>query len=289
MSRRRRISYNTYTIVRSCRQRFKMQKIDYIPSVKPVDMRNAIYGFVMQRLAELFYTKEWYRAGKKTGQVLFDELPGVMKEQIAEHACPWEHRSEVELLERDCQEAIPKFIQVVRAEKLLGEKNEAEKPVEYDLSTQFKLTGRMDFLISRGGKKILLDGKGTKYRDKYLDREQLIFYMLVMRLMKQKLPEKQGFWLWRDGEVLWQGISEKEIDDLFLKIKEGLFLLQKKDFSANPCTKSCRFCPYKGPECRAYTEWHKVNQRKRSKKLQETIGSIDPIGDGLVEISDGCS
>lgn len=279
------IAYNTYAMLRDCRLRYKFTKVEKregSPASK--DKRNAIFGFIIQKMTERFYTEGWFKLGKGATQKMFDMLPEVMKEQIAKNPCAWEHQSEVELLERDCQDSIRKFIQVVKEERLLGEKNESEKPIEHMLTKRFRLTGRIDFLFHRGSDVILLDGKGTKHGKKYLDEEQLLYYVLVLQLNKCRIPNKVGFLMFREARVMWMPWGKDEmlvkVDELFTRIKEGLFHLQKEDYTASPSYKACRFCPYKEYGCKDYIEWHRKNQ-KAQPSLVEVSGTSE---DGILEV-----
>lgn len=277
-----RVSYHTYEVLKNCRYRYKLQMIDKLPSPRFDDNRKAIFGFVVQRLFERFYVEEWYRLGRNATQKLYNELPGVMREQISKHPCIWEHRSEIEILEKDCQDAIPKFIKVVREMGFIGERNQSEVLLEYPISQQFMLTGRADFLIAKSSDLFLLDGKGTKYGDKYLDEEQLLYYGVIMRQLKMRVPTKVGFWMWRDSEVKWIDFSDARLEELYTKVKEKLFQIQKQDFAANPCTQSCRFCPYQGGTCQFYSEWHRGNQRARASK-RPSVELPEANEDGLLE------
>jgi CRISPR/Cas system-associated exonuclease Cas4 (RecB family) len=279
---RKRISYHSFTLLRQCRHRYYLQKVALKEPSQPKDYRNAIYGIITQRLFEKFYVEEWFRAGQGAVQKLFDELPGVIREQLEANPCIWEHRSEVEVLERDCQAAIPIFIQTVKKERLIGESNEAEKEIFFNLTPMFTLSGRVDFLIKRKNLKVLLDGKGTKYGDKYLDRDQLVFYALIMFLQGLKVADKHGFWFWRTGEILWQDITHDALENLLDRIKESLFFVQKGNFEATPSSKACKFCPYRGIDCEVYTEWHKENQRKRRKKVDWQ--TVETGHEGIVEV-----
>lgn len=84
MPRAVNISYHTYAMLRDCRFRYKLAKVDRVPERAPEDCRNQIYGFVTQRLFERFYVDEWFKAGAGAAQKLYDELPGVLREQLAD-------------------------------------------------------------------------------------------------------------------------------------------------------------------------------------------------------------
>lgn len=277
------ISYHTYAMLRLCRYRYQLSVVDKKKPAMPEDNRNAIFGHITQRLFEHFYVQEWFRLGKGATQKLYDELPATMREQLAKNPCLWEHRSEIELLERDCQDAIPKFIKAVREYALIGEKNQSEVSLCYPISKEFNITGRADFLIHKGKDLILLDGKGTKYGDKYLDEDQLLYYGVIFRQLKMRRPTRAGFWLWREANIKWIDFSEERLEELYTKIKEVLFFVQKRDFGANPSTKACKFCPYQVLDCSFYADWHKKNQQARASKRPD-LHLPDPGEDAILEI-----
>jgi hypothetical protein len=118
---------------------------------------------------------------------------------------------------------------------------------------------------------VLLDGKGSKYRDKYVDHRQLKWYSMLHRLKFGHAPDRLGFVFWRfepEKSLDWVESSSNELDELqnsvliaIREIEAAKMSVHKgeipadKAFPAQP-GKECRFCAYKQlcPEGKRFDE-----------------------------------
>lgn len=257
------------------------------------DRLGSIFGSVVGKLFEDFYKEEVFRQPQPLG-FLMAKVPGTVKAVIREEVSPsaswktggvikWKgegpgqnpkamYESEEELA-ADVRDAVARGFRIIRHYRLLGKGAQAE--VQLDSFIQgHKIAGRADFILRRVlpyDDELILDGKGSQHRDKYVDKRQLRWYAMLFREKFKRLPDRLGFVFWRydpPDSVDWVDVKEEEIQALKEEVLGDIRQIEqlsaglnaspeaaRKVFlpvASNPkpgMTKSdikftCRFCPF---------------------------------------------
>ena len=231
---------------------------------------NSLYGTIVGTLFEQFYNERIWNT-KGVEQQLLDRIPVAYEKALAKETrdgvIQWKAQDEKanyaspEELFTDVRETIPRGIRIIRHHRLLGMNATAE--VKLDQWVQgHKIAGRCDVLMRRIGPHhdlILLDGKGSKHRDKYVDSRQLKWYAMLHRLMHKHPPDRLGFVFWRfepEKAIDWVSCSLNELDELQAAVLTTIGDIEKgqamtvsdlsslpQAFPAHPGD-ACRFCAY---------------------------------------------
>jgi PD-(D/E)XK nuclease superfamily len=265
------LSYSGYKTHWACPKSYWYGYISK-PKLDVLDNRvNSLYGTVVGTLFEQFYNERIWQT-KGVEQQLLDRIPAAYAKALAKETkdgvIGWKtkedpkpnYASAEELLE-DVRETIPRAIRIIRHHRLLGMNATAEVKLDQWVGTH-KIAGRCDILMRRIAPHhdlILCDGKGSKWRDKYVDPRQLKWYAMLHRLMHKHMPDRLGFIYWRfeaDKSIDWVDCSLNELDELLnsvlitvAEIERGQAMVAtdssslSQAFPAHPGD-ACRFCPY---------------------------------------------
>jgi PD-(D/E)XK nuclease superfamily protein len=151
------------------------------------------------------------------------------------------------------------------------------------------IEGRCDFLMRRIGPHhdlVLLDGKGTKWRDKFIDRRQLKWYAMLHRLKEKYAPDRLGFVYWRcepEDSVDWVEASSNELDELQASVLTSIEEIEraKAQFEKDPSSQPeffparpgapCHFCEYL-PLCPAGQKYESLEAPKHGGSGVEDVG-----------------
>ena len=233
------ISYSGYKLHSKCPLAYWFSYIANVPH--PPDNRvNSLYGSVVGAIFEAFYNDEIWKKGKEARKALFDLVEPILDRTIKDETTSSEYRpagivkwqgkkgdgldpkanytSREELI-ADIRDAIPRGILSIQFYRLLGK----EAASEVKLNSRVKdhtLGGRADFIIRRikpHSDRAIIDGKGSKYRDLYVDNDQLRWYAALYSLQNEgALPDRLAFLYWRFGppdSLDWIHFSEDEIHE----------------------------------------------------------------------------
>lgn len=268
--------------------------INHTTSPKPDDRLGSIYGSSVGKLFEDFYNLELYRSAQPQGELLgrVEETVRKILHQETTDSGKWRkggvllwkgpkregknpkalYANEEELIE-DVRQAVVRGCRIIRHYRLLGKGAKAEVLLDSVIEGD-TLGGRADFIMRRvrpHDDEVILDGKGSRWREDYVDVAQLKWYAMLFRLKNKRLPDRMGFVFWRfepPESMDWVEVTDAEIDAFQVKvladvhrIKElsaGLttpapFEAARKMFlpiAAQPevdrteVEQACRFCPY---------------------------------------------
>ena len=154
------------------------------------------------------------------------------------------------------RKAITNGIAIIRHHRLLGVDADAEVRLDHRVSG-VKLAGRADFIMHRmkpHDDKIILDGKGSKWFNSFVDATQLLWYAMLYRLWHGSLPDKLGFVFWRatpENSVSWVDFTPEDIDAMQTKALDAVRCIEagKKSlpvldsFPAVPGA-DCKWCSF---------------------------------------------
>jgi hypothetical protein len=266
---------------------------------EPDSKHNAVVGSVVQRVYEDFYNNELWRSGKDTSKKLMELVPKYFYEFLDEEYVDFDdikcRYNPLELLET-CKEIVPKVLEGIKREKLIGPYAKSEIVLKVQLQSSYFLYGIADFIIrKKDGTVMLLDGKSSKHREKYVDEDQLLFYALAFQLKHNRLPDKLGFYYYRfadDPEQAFDWIEPdpKRIAALRQDLVETFTKIQKKRFGATPKSSHCQWCPWEVmcPERQKEKATRREKRRwNHAQKGEETLPSLSQSNEGSAMIGFG--
>lgn len=268
----------------------------------PENRINSLYGSTVGRLFEVFYSDAiWRQSG--TADILLakvePELDQILVKEERSGRIDWEdekanYHSRAELVEA-IREAIPRGLETIRFHRLIGRDAKAEVKLDMPIDGHI-IGGRADFVMTRVAPHedlIILDGKGSRHREKYVDDRQLLWYAMLYRLRFGKTPDKLGFVYWRsepEKAVDWVFFSEKALDDMqetvlsyVRTIEEGVEALAKGDEEKRRLVMAETFQAQPGEKCKlcAYTALCPAGQSYTSKSHQIPVyagAGVEDVG-----------
>jgi hypothetical protein len=286
----------------------------------PDDRLGSIYGSVVGKIFEDFYNEKWWQKNPRPVAEMLTKVEGAVAWTIKRETTPYRGRpggvlmwkgegegqnpkgmyvDQDELIE-DVKEAIGRGCRVIRHHRLLGEYAEAEVKLDYTVEG-YRLGGRADFIIQRvqpHNDLCIIDGKGSRWRAKYVDLRQVLWYAMLYRFHHGVVPDKIGFLFWRyepNEAIDWVEFVEDDLDELLnkvlghlRKIEEGLAELGPRPSFAEArqvfrpvaegrnkrnAEKACRFCRFGLPEiCPKGAEVKAKLQEKAAQKNAQRRG-----------------
>lgn len=229
------LSYTGFKTFTSCPRTYWHQYVNKTRLTVPDNRVNSLYGTIVGGLFESFYSDRlWRESGIE--QKLLSLVPShydrtILKES-RDGAIRWKSEDKKanytgpEALLVDVRDTIPRGLQIIRHHRLLGPmQSEAEVRLDHKVGG-YTIGGRADFLIRRIAPHrdlILLDGKGSKWRDKYVDPRQLLWYAMLHRLKFGFKPDRLGFVFWRfqpEEALDWLPFSDQDLDELGHSVRE---------------------------------------------------------------------
>lgn len=292
------ISYSGNKLFENCEFAYWNNYINYTEIEGPDDRLGSIFGSVTGILFERFYMGKMWRL--KEPQAHLHELASeVLDEVIKDETTPrqeekygrlvwkgtgvlmWKGEGEGqnprglyenrEELLADIRDAVARGFRIIRHERLLGPRMGAEVKLDADFE-EGKIAGRADFIIKRTKPYhdlCIIDGKGSRWRDKYVDPDQVRWYGMLYKHHHGVAPDKLAFLYWRydpPESMDWVEFTEEELDELLIRVRRNLMKISRKKEKlarktiqearrvflpvaekANPREaheKGCRFCPY---------------------------------------------
>ena len=220
------LSYSGHKSYKDCPRQYWHRYVAKTELPEPDNRVNSLYGSAVGTLFEWFYNERiWLRSG--VVGILTARIDALLQDLVAKESKtgtinwkdPKSNYKSLEALRRDVEVTIPRGVEIVRHHRLLGQESEAE--VKLDSSIQGHIIGgRADFIMRRikpHGDLLILDGKGSRHRGKYVDHQQLWWYAMLYRHQHQHLPDRLGFVFWRqepETSLDWVPFDAPSLDDL---------------------------------------------------------------------------
>jgi hypothetical protein len=263
------LSYSGYKKFRDCARSYYHA---YIAKTKPPTPDNRVgmlYGQTVGVLFEVFYADKLWKEADPEAELRRGAEPTLKKTIATETSrggiLDWkaskkmkDYECEADILS-DVLDTIPRGLEIIRQHRLLGADAVAEDRLDSDIQGH-RFGGRADFVMRRAaphGDRVILDGKGSKHRDKYTDVRQLHWYGLLHERKYGALPDKVAFIFWRsepDVAVDWHTVTPAEVANLQSQVIEAMSEIEAATkvrlpvagagFAANPSEGNCRFCSY---------------------------------------------
>jgi hypothetical protein len=278
------ISYSGYQLSEECRYRYWHTYIGKTPA-QPEDILGSVYGSSVGLLFEEFYSQRLWTLpdvrAHMEAQVerVVDHYLDEGQKPNAKKGTPaglvkWKgdgegqnpkglYRDRQELIS-DVRAAVSRGLSTIRIHRLLGQGAKAELKLDAHIEGHI-LGGRADFVLTRVqpyGDLVILDGKGSRKRDRYVSSTQLIWYSMLYAEHHKRVPDKAAFVYWHfdpPSNIDWCSVTEKETTALkrkALRVVNTLSRLTETVGSSKDLTNiqasfvpkasdwNCRFCPY---------------------------------------------
>lgn len=312
------ISYSGWKKYDGCPFAYWNSYVGKTPVEGPDDRLGSIYGSVVGKIFEDFYNEAWWKNRRPVAMML-GKVEGALAWTIKRETTPYRGRpggvlmwkgegegfnpngmyESPEELAGDIREAVGRGCRIIRHHRLLGPYAEAEVKLDYTVEG-YRLGGRADFIIERTKPHhdlCIVDGKGSRWRAKYVDPRQLLWYALLYRFHHGKVPDKLGFLFWRcepDEAVDWVEFVEADLDELLDKVLQDLRRIEEGTARLGPrpsfaearkvfrpvaernkreADKECRFCNYGSPDiCPKGSEIIVEQQAKAAQKKAQRRG-----------------
>ena len=267
------LSYSGHKTYSVCPKQYWHSYLDKTVPEKPDNKVNALYGSTVGTLFEIFYAdKIWMKKGVEELllSMVEETLDRIVEKECQKGVIDYKDKASNyksrEALLKDVRAAIPRGIQIVRQHRLLGMDAEAEVKLDSWIAGH-RIGGRADFIMTRikpHGDRMILDGKGSRHRDKYVDAWQLKWYAMLYREKYITVPDALGFVYWRsepEQSVDWVPFTLRDLDELketvlaaATAIEEGKAKLDEMGkaeqaaalpglFPAKP-SRDCKLCAY---------------------------------------------
>jgi len=273
---RRYLSYSGYNIYTTCPSRYRRQYIDREKA--PDNKARNVFGMGIGTMLEYFYNEKLFKK-PEAASILASRVEKVILDIEADNEVNWSNpwnltRADVKL---EILEHIPRMIAIIKQHKLIGAYAESEVKL-HGWSGEWQLGSRADLIFTQGGQVVIIDGKGSKWGDRYVDPDQLYFYALLYYQEHEVLPVRLGWLLFRfegDDSVSWVDPQPRNIKLLRDKLVKVLARIDGEDFEATPSSNACRFCPYVD-KCEPKDQHSAKYKARRKSKPKPPIG---PRGD----------
>jgi hypothetical protein len=243
------------------------------PLLETPDNRvNTLYGHIVGRLFELFYNERIWNTKGVEAQLLArvqESYDIAVRKETKDGVILWKGDDKKalwpspEALLDDVRETVPRGLRIIRHHRLLGADAAAEVKLDHYVKGHL-IGGRCDIIMRRIAPHhdlILLDGKGSRHRDKYVEARQLKWYAMLYRMKHGHMPDRLGFVFWRyepDESVDWVDTSLNELDELQGSVLTSISEIEsaKLQVEADPSSARQAFPAHPGSECKlcAYFE-----------------------------------
>lgn len=244
------ISYSGFSTERKCPYAYWNKYIAKI-TVEPENGINALYGSAIGTIFESFYRDRLWRdpnCSNRLQSLVKSHLDAAIKDTTKKGCIiDWSdekanYHTKGEIL-KDLHETIPIGLQTIRQNRLVGPMMEPELKLDTKFGS-YIMGGRSDFVIQRVppyNDLVILDGKGSKHRDKYVDGQplkkgekaegvQLKWYAVLYRARCNITPDRLGYIFWRfsgDLAIAWIPFSEKDLDNLQAEVLSVIARIDK--------------------------------------------------------------
>jgi hypothetical protein len=222
------ISYSGYDLLLECLRAYYHRYIDKTQVLKPDNRVHMLYGDTTGKIFQAFYDDGLWRGN--TLELMLGLVKPTLQKVITNEVrkggvFDWKEpglkegtRSVLEV-EAEIKATIPRGLASIRQHRLLG--NDAKAEVVLDVVIDgHKLGGRSDFIMTRvkpQNDRIIVDGKGSRWRDKYTDHRQLRWYALLHWVKYGKIPDRLGFLYWREepnNSMDWSTTTPQALNEL---------------------------------------------------------------------------
>jgi CRISPR/Cas system-associated exonuclease Cas4 (RecB family) len=196
-------------------------------------------------VVEEFYNKKLYLQGKKA----WETLRQILEQQYATVLSSYRLNVPVEEQAAYLEEiwvATKNYVNLIIDNLVIGEEARSEvafygMPVG---NSGNGISGKVDIIVKRQGRVLVVDGKGTKRGRNALDPRQLLFYATLYHARYHTYPNSIAFLLYLMDDYYEIPLEPSALDGLLQEIDTTFSRIKAGDFLATP-SEDCYFCPYK--------------------------------------------
>ena len=293
------ISFSGYKKYKGCEFDYWNHYINDTKVDTPDDRLGSIYGSVVGELFEDFYEEKMWKLDQPQAHMLtlvdakitkvinLEIVPrqverrGVLKwkgtgvllwKGDGEGESPWALYKNRDELTSDVRDAVEVGFRIIRVERLLGPRMAAEVKLDVKFPEGI-IGGRADFIITRTkphNDVCIIDGKGSRHRDRYVDPAQVMWYGMLYRHRNKRTPDKLAFLYWRYAppeSMDWVEFDDQDLDELletvratmrriteqqeaagsgapYVRARKVFLPIAEKIGGQNAFNQGCRFCPF---------------------------------------------
>lgn len=220
------LSYSGHKTYKECPRQYWHRYIGKTKLPTPDNRVNALYGSAIGTIFELFYAEKiWMQPNvqptleSKVDGVLDQILKRESRDGVFDWKDPKANYKSLDALKREVIKSIPRGLSIIKHHRLLGPRADAEVKLDANINGHM-VGGRADFIINRTkphNDLVILDGKGSRHREKYVDHQQLWWYAMLYRNHHTIIPDKLGFLFWRqdpENSLDWVSATGRDLDAL---------------------------------------------------------------------------
>jgi hypothetical protein len=260
------ISYSGWKKYKECPRAYWHSYINKTQLPTPDNRVGMLYGSIVGTLFEFFYNRKMWKSPDPTSAVMScvdDVTRDIMAKEGRSGVFNWKDPKlkkgphSIEALKKMVRKSVPNGVEIIRSHRLLGTDAVAEDKLDTVINGHM-IGGRCDFVMTRISPlrdHIILDGKGSSYRDQYVDVRQLHWYSMLERKRTRALPDQVAFIFWRfppDKAVDWSTPTKMMVDELQEDVLDTIATIEAKkrlpmaneEFHAKASASNCRFCSY---------------------------------------------
>lgn len=271
------LSYSGRYTYLTCPKKYRMRYVDKQRVAR--DPRHAMLGSALGKLFEWFYNDKIWADQDPVGRLL--RLVDLAMDHTFHHEKfdPECDPGYVEFMRSKLREVVPAVDGVIRKHKLLTPYSRSEVDMTIDFrsksGTVVRIGGRADFIHGTANDVWIVDGKASKYREKYADPEQLIWYATQHYLKYHVAPSRIGFlfYLFPDDPLQWISYDSDAVRKSVDLTMDVVDKITGAKFDPKP-SKLCKGCDYKelcpeGQEC--------ISFLKSKDRVTNSIFELDPV------------
>lgn len=244
------LSYSGFNTYKICPLMYEFRYIKKEPVVR--DPRSAMFGSVIGKVLEWFYNDKIWSERDPISSAMgrIDEAIDLIF--LGEKFDRFSDPAFVNILRMDVMTYLPRAIETIKSNQLLTTNSHAENDLTVVYGNEkygmtLKLGGRADFCHSKDRLDVwILDGKGSKYREKYVDSDQLIWYAVQHYIKYHVAPTRLGFIFWKfpDDPIKWIDYDESHMRILLDNVFGVAKKITLKVFNSTP-SGGCHRCDYR--------------------------------------------
>lgn len=276
------LSYSGRKIYLTCPKKYKHRYIDnLVPEFNP---QNVMFGSVIGRIFELFYEKRLWMAPDVDQRMLSLIEPitaEIAKEKKFDPAADPQFTRQ---LSTDLERYVPAGMQTIRKHRLLFLDSRAEvklNVVHQMEGLRFMIGGRADFIHRDGDEIWILDGKGSKYREKYIDIEQVIWYAVQFYLKYHVVPTRLGFihWMFPEDPLQWVMFDADTLRGSLNKTYRSIQKIRNKEFDPKP-SNECERCDYKD-SCKEGKQYIAAHCIEKGSRIESSVFGLESLNSSV--------
>lgn len=274
------LSYSGRKVYLTCPSMYKHRYILKTESKR--DSSTALFGLIIGKVFEWFYERQIWSHENPVSATLALIRPAtiqVFKDEKIDNI----DQKYLANVKQDVANAIPHGVEAIRVHRLISSNSRAELDMKltyhsskHDLSA--RLGGRADFVHYHSPTDVwILDGKGSRHRDKYVEAEQLIWYATQHYLKFRVAPNRLGFLYWRFPEdpIQWIDYNSQSIRDSLDLTFDVIKKIKLKVFNTKTSS-DCGLCAYIS-KCKEGTEYVAERNVASGGRIESSIFDLDQI------------